>query len=105
MDKSLICIIWGNKQQRKIKNQITVFQILLLQLIQEKNTADGQGVATRADMRLGLGPNDQMFVLNKRDGTIRLLVAVRWVVWKKGHIGDTRRLNGAAVIAALFLTC
>jgi TPR repeat protein len=49
----------------------------VLQLIQEKNTADGQGVATRADMRLGLGPNDQMFVLNKRDGTIRLLVAVR----------------------------
>ncbi len=49
----------------------------VLQLIQEKNTADGQGVATRADLRLGLGPNDQVFVLNKRDGTIRLLVAVR----------------------------
>jgi len=49
----------------------------VLQLIQEKNTADGQGVATRADLRLGLGPNDQVFVLNKHDGTIRLLVAVR----------------------------
>jgi len=34
-------------------------------------------VVTRADMRLGLGPNDQIFVLNKHDGIIRLLVAER----------------------------
>jgi hypothetical protein len=49
----------------------------LLQLIQEKNTLEGQVVATRADMRLGLGLNDQIFVLNKHDGIIRLLTAVR----------------------------
>jgi hypothetical protein len=49
----------------------------LLQLIQKKNIAQGKEPATRADLRLGLGPNDQVFVLNKHDGTIRLLVAVR----------------------------
>ena len=46
----------------------------LLQLIQEKNTAQGKEPATRADMRLGLGPENQVFVLNKRDGIIRVLV-------------------------------
>ena len=46
----------------------------LLQLIQKKNIAQGKEPATRADLRLGLGPNDQVFVLNKHDGTIRLLV-------------------------------
>ena len=49
----------------------------LLQLIQERNTVEGQEVATRADMRLGLGPTDQIFVLNKHDGIIRLLTAER----------------------------
>ena len=46
----------------------------LLQLIQEKNTSQGKPPATRADLRLGVGPQGQMFVLNKRDGVIRLLV-------------------------------
>jgi hypothetical protein len=46
----------------------------LLQLIQDKNTAQGKTPATRADLRLAVGPQGQMFVLNKRDGTIRLLV-------------------------------
>jgi hypothetical protein len=46
----------------------------LLQLIQEKNTAQGKTPATRADLRLGAGPQGQLFVLNKRDGIIRLLV-------------------------------
>jgi Glucose / Sorbosone dehydrogenase len=46
----------------------------LLQLIQEKNAAQGKTPATRADMRFGEGPNGQIFILNKRDGTIRLLV-------------------------------
>lgn len=45
----------------------------LLQLIQEKNVAQGKAKATRADLRFGLGPNGQLFVLNKRDDTIRLL--------------------------------
>ena len=46
----------------------------LLQLIKEKNTQQGKPPATRADLRMGAGPNGQIFVLNKRDGTIRLLV-------------------------------
>ncbi len=46
----------------------------LLQLIQEKNTAKGITPATRADLRFGAGPNGQIFILNKRDGIVRLLV-------------------------------
>jgi hypothetical protein len=46
----------------------------LLQLIQEKNTAHGKTPATRADLRLGVGPQGRLFVMNKRDGVIRLLV-------------------------------
>jgi hypothetical protein len=46
----------------------------LLQLIKEKNTAQGKTPATRADLHFGEGPNGQIFILNKRDGTIRLLV-------------------------------
>ena len=46
----------------------------LLQLIQEKNAAQGKPPATRADLRFGPGSDGRIFVLNKRDGTIRLLV-------------------------------
>ena len=46
----------------------------LLQLIREKNTAQGKPPAFRCDLRFGEGPNGQIFILNKRDGTIRLLV-------------------------------
>jgi hypothetical protein len=45
----------------------------LLELIKEKNTQQGKTPATRADLRMGLGPNGQLFLLNKRDGTIRLV--------------------------------
>jgi hypothetical protein len=47
----------------------------LLQLIREKNVAQGRMPATRADLRFGLGPDGQILLLNKRDGTVRLLVA------------------------------
>ena len=46
----------------------------LLQLIHEKNREQGRSPATRADLRFGTGPDGQVFVLNKRDGVIRLLV-------------------------------
>jgi hypothetical protein len=46
----------------------------LLQLIKDKNVQQGKAPATRADLRLGVGPNGQLFVLNKHDGTIRLIV-------------------------------
>lgn len=47
----------------------------LLQLIQQKNGEQGRSPATRADLRFGTGPNGQVFLLNKRDGIIRLLVS------------------------------
>lgn len=46
----------------------------LLQLIVEKNAEQKKEPAGRADLRFGEGPNGQIFVLNKRDGVIRLLV-------------------------------
>jgi hypothetical protein len=46
----------------------------LLQLIRDKNTAQGRPPAPRADLRLGMGPDGRLFVLNKRDGVIREIV-------------------------------
>ena len=46
----------------------------LLEIIKEKNAAQGKPPATRADLRFGTGPNSQIFLLNKRDGTIRTIV-------------------------------
>ena len=46
----------------------------LLQLIREKNAAQGKDAAPRADMRMGVGPDGQLFILNKRDGVVRLIV-------------------------------
>ena len=45
----------------------------LLQVIQETNKAQGKTSATRSDLRLSLGPDSQVFLLNKGDGTIRVL--------------------------------
>lgn len=46
----------------------------LLQVIKEKNAAQGRMPATRADLRFAEGPDGQIFVTNKRDGIIRMLV-------------------------------
>jgi hypothetical protein len=46
----------------------------LLQLIQEKNVAQGKMASTRADLRFGEGPDGEIFILNKRDGVIRQLM-------------------------------
>jgi hypothetical protein len=45
----------------------------MLEVIQEKNKAQGKTSATRSDLRLSLGPDNQVFLLNKGDGTIRVL--------------------------------
>ena len=45
-----------------------------LQVIKDKNTSQGRMPATRADLRFAEGPDGQIFLLNKRDGTIRVLV-------------------------------
>jgi hypothetical protein len=44
-----------------------------LQIIQEKNTAQGKSPATRADLRFDMTPAGQIFVLNKADGVIRVI--------------------------------
>ena len=49
----------------------------LLQLVQEKTVKQGKPAAPRADLRFGHGPDGQIFLLNKRDGTIRVLVPDR----------------------------
>jgi hypothetical protein len=46
----------------------------LLQIIRETNTKQGRMPATRADLRFGQGPDGQIFLLNKADGVIRVLV-------------------------------
>ena len=46
----------------------------LLDLVQEKNAAQGRKPATRADLRFGEGPDGRLFVLNKWDGIIREIV-------------------------------
>lgn len=46
----------------------------LLQLIREKNAAQGREPAGRADLRFGQATDGRVFLLNKADGTIRELV-------------------------------
>lgn len=48
-------------------------QKTFLQLIKQKNEAQGRKPATRADLRFGSGANGEIFLLNKGDGTIRRL--------------------------------
>lgn len=49
-------------------------QRTLLQLIQEKNQAQGKKPAPRADLRLGVSNDGRIFVMNKRDGVLREIV-------------------------------
>jgi hypothetical protein len=46
----------------------------LLQMIREKNVAQGRPEAPRADLRFGVGRNSTLYILNKRDGVIRQIV-------------------------------
>src|SRR5687768_342678 len=45
----------------------------VLQVIQAKNQQQGKKPATRADLRISAGPANQIFLLNKGDGVIRVL--------------------------------
>jgi hypothetical protein len=49
----------------------------LLQLIREKNASQGKPPASRADLRFGSARDGRVFLLNKHDGTIRLLLSGR----------------------------
>jgi len=46
----------------------------LLQLIRRKNGEQGKAAAGRVDLRISLGPAGSVLLLNKADGTIRMLV-------------------------------
>jgi hypothetical protein len=46
----------------------------LLELIRNKTTEQGKQPAARADLRFGSGGADQVFLLNKQDGVVRLLI-------------------------------
>src|SRR5262249_27910127 len=45
-----------------------------LQVIKEKNAAQGKPVATRADLRFAEGLDGEIFLLNKHDGIIRVFM-------------------------------
>ena len=45
-----------------------------MQLIHEKNAEQGKPPTPRADLRFGTGPDGRVFLLNKHDGMIRMLV-------------------------------
>jgi glucose/arabinose dehydrogenase len=47
----------------------------LLQLIQEKNREQGRAPAARTDLRFGQAADGRVFILNKHDGTVRLLTS------------------------------
>jgi glucose/arabinose dehydrogenase len=44
-----------------------------LEVLRAKNMAQGKMPTTRADLRMNIGPDDQIFLLNKGDGTVRVL--------------------------------
>lgn len=64
----------GQDQIRRIMFDDKGTNKTLLQLIRDKNASQGKPAAPRADLRLGRGAGNQIFVMNKRDGVIRLLV-------------------------------
>jgi hypothetical protein len=75
-------ILYVNADQLPAGGQDSIRRILLnsngtaktmLQLIREKNASQGKKPATRSDLRINLGPDNQVFLLNKGDGTIRVL--------------------------------
>lgn len=64
----------GQAPIRRILFRDGTTQKTLLQMIKEKAAASGKPAAARADLRFGYGTDGQLFLLNKRDGTIRLLI-------------------------------
>lgn len=63
----------GQDPIRRILLNVNGTAKTVLQVIQEKNQAQGKKPATRADLRINSGPDNQVFLLNKGDGTIRVL--------------------------------
>ncbi|MDZ7772651.1 MAG: PQQ-dependent sugar dehydrogenase [Balneolaceae bacterium] len=51
--------------------------LTFLELIQQKNEEQGRNPARRTDLRMNRGPDNRVFLLNKHDATIRVLVPER----------------------------
>jgi len=64
----------GGQDFRRILLRYNGTDRTMLQLIQDRNKAQGKTPATRSDLRLAMGPDSQVLLLNKGDGTIRQLV-------------------------------
>jgi glucose/arabinose dehydrogenase len=66
----------GQDPIRRVLLRVNGQDRTVLQVIQEKNVAQGKKPATRADLRLARGQGDDVLLLNKGDGTIRRLVSI-----------------------------
>ena len=64
----------GQEPIRRVLLRVNGQDRTVLQVIQEKNAAQGKPPATRADLRLAMGPENRVFLINKGDGVIRVLV-------------------------------
>jgi len=64
----------GQDPIRRVLLRWTGAEQTVMKVIQEKNLAQGKTPATRADLRLSMGLDNQVFLLNKGDGTIRRIV-------------------------------
>ena len=69
---------WDHEVGRDMRRRILLNDggqaVTLLELIRKTNTAQGKQPAARADLRFGSGRAGQVFLLNKQDGVVRLLV-------------------------------
>ncbi len=63
----------GNQGFRRVLLRHGGEPTTLLELIREKNAAQGKEPAARTDLRFGEGRDGRVFLLNKHDGTIRVL--------------------------------
>ena len=63
----------GHRAIRRILLNDAGSRKTMLQVIQERNEQQGREPAERADLRIPYTPDGRVFLLNKRDGVIRLL--------------------------------
>ncbi len=64
----------GHEEIRRVLLRHGGQTVTFLELIQEKNVEQGRGPVGRTDLRFADGPRGEVFLLNKHDGTIRVMV-------------------------------
>ncbi len=64
----------GGKSFKIPRDRSTQLRRASQQLIQEKTVSQGKAAVRSTDMRLNLGQQGKIFVLNKFDGTIRIIL-------------------------------